>query len=161
MSLDETSERIVVSALKTFLKQGVMRASLTDVAYEAGVTRITVYRHFGDKQGIVEAVCRHVAGIFRRAAAGRPDDLTAQIDLRLKRLGEELASLPPGNLLARLRRDSPLVPGCIRGVPSSSREARWTRSSSRPCPRPRGSTRFAQGSIFKSQRRCSELASWD
>jgi len=101
MSLDETAERIVVSALKTFLKQGVKRSSLADVAYEAGVTRITVYRHFGDKQGIVEAACRHVAAIFRRAAEGCPDDATALIDVRLKRLGEELAGLPPGNLLAR------------------------------------------------------------
>jgi AcrR family transcriptional regulator len=110
MSLDETAERIVVSALKTFLKQGVKRSSLADVAYEAGVTRVTVYRHFGDKQGIVEAACRHVASIFRRAAEGRPDDSTAQIDVRLRRLGEELAGLPPGNLLARFEEIRRLYP---------------------------------------------------
>jgi AcrR family transcriptional regulator len=100
MSVDGTAERIVLAALKTFLKQGVKRASLADVAYEAGVTRITVYRHFGDKQGIVEAACRHVARIFQRAAEGNLADTSAQIDARLKRLGDELALLPPGNLLA-------------------------------------------------------------
>jgi AcrR family transcriptional regulator len=101
MSVDETAERIVFSALKTILKQGVRRASLTEVAFEAGVTRITVYRYFGGKQGLVDAVCRHVACIFRRATDGSPTDSTAQIDARLKRLAEELARLPPGNLLAQ------------------------------------------------------------
>jgi AcrR family transcriptional regulator len=101
MSVGETAERIVVSALKTFLKQGVKRSSLTEVAFEAGVTRVTVYRYFGEKQGLVEAVCRHVACIFRRAAEGSPADSSAQIDARLKRLGDELALLPPGNLLSQ------------------------------------------------------------
>ena len=71
MSVDETNERIVFAALTAFLKQGVKRSSLTDVAYEAGVTRITVYRYFGDKQGLVEAVCRHVAGIGGCAKPGK------------------------------------------------------------------------------------------
>ncbi len=119
MSVDETAERIVFSALKTFLRQGVKRSSLTDVAYEAGVTRITVYRHFGEKQGLVEAVCRQVAGIFQRAAEGDPTDSTAQIDVRLKRLAEELARLPPGNFWARfeeIRRLYPAVYEEFRGA---------------------------------------------
>jgi AcrR family transcriptional regulator len=111
MSVDETAERIVVSALKTFLKQGVKRSSLTEVAFEAGVTRVTVYRYFGEKQGLVEAVCRHVACIFRRAAEGSPADSSAQIDARLKRLGDELALLPPGNLLSQFDEIRRLYPG--------------------------------------------------
>ena len=110
MSADETSERIVLSALKAFLKQGVKRSSLTDVAYEAGVTRITVYRYFGDKQGLVEAVCRHVAGVFRRAAEGSPGDSVPDVDARLKRLGDDLGRLPPGNLLARFEEIRRLYP---------------------------------------------------
>jgi AcrR family transcriptional regulator len=100
MSVDETAERIVVSALKIFLQQGVKRSSVTEVAFEAGVTRVTVYRYFGEKQGLVEAVCRHVASIFRRAAEGSSADSVAQVDARLERLGEDLARLPSGNLLA-------------------------------------------------------------
>ncbi len=112
MSVDETAERIVFSALKTFLKRGIKRSSLTDIAFEAGVTRTTVYRYFGDKTGLVAAVCRHVAGIFQRAAEGSPADSTVQVDARLKRLGEELAYLPSGNLLAHfdeIRRLYPAV----------------------------------------------------
>jgi AcrR family transcriptional regulator len=101
MSVDETNERIVFAALAAFLKQGVKRSTLTDVAYEAGVTRVTVYRYFGDKQGLVEAVCRHVAGVFRRAAEESQGNSMSDVDLRLKKLGEELGRLPPGNVLAR------------------------------------------------------------
>ncbi len=109
MSVDETAERIILSALKVFIKLGVKRSSLTDLAYEAGVTRITVYRYFTDKQGVVAAACRHLADIYRRAAEG-PDDSSAQIDARLKRFGEELALLPPGNLLARFEEIRRLYP---------------------------------------------------
>jgi AcrR family transcriptional regulator len=110
MSVDETAERIALAALKIVLKQGVKRSSLTDVAFEAGVTRITVYRYFGGKQGLVEAVCRHVACIFRRTAEGDAADSAAQIDARLKRFGEELAQLPPGNWVARLEEIRRLYP---------------------------------------------------
>jgi len=101
MGVDDTVHRVVLAALSTFLKRGVKRSSLTEIAFEAGVTRITVYRHFGDKTGLVEAVCHHVAAIFRRVAEGSDTDTSAQIDARLKRCGEELSLLPPGNLLAQ------------------------------------------------------------
>lgn len=101
MRVDDTAERIVYSALKIFLEQGVRRSTLTEVAFEAGLTRITVYRYFGDKTGLVQAVCRRVARVFQRVAEGDPSDSMVQIEARLKRFGEEFAQLPPGNLLAQ------------------------------------------------------------
>jgi AcrR family transcriptional regulator len=102
MSTNNTANKIVVAAISTLIKQGVKRASLADVAYEAGVTRVTIYRYFGEKKGLIEAVCRHLADIFRQAAEEKPHESTPDIDSRLERLGEELGRLPPGNLLARL-----------------------------------------------------------
>jgi AcrR family transcriptional regulator len=110
MRCDKTSERIVLAAVEIFLTRGVKRSSLAEVAFEAGVTRITVYRYFGNKQGLVEAVCRHVAAVFQRAAEGSPGDNTLQIDARLSRMGEELGSLSPGNLLARFEEIHRLFP---------------------------------------------------
>ena len=110
MSVDETAERIAYSALKIFLKQGVKRSSLTDVAFEAGVTRITVYRYFEGKPGLVDAVCRHVACIFRRLVEGGCVASMSEVNARLKRLGEALAGLPPGNLLAYLEEVRRLYP---------------------------------------------------
>jgi AcrR family transcriptional regulator len=123
MKVDETADRIVASALKAFLQRGVRRSSLTDVAYEAGVTRITVYRYFGDKQGLVEAACRRMADVFRRAAEGHPGDSTVEVDARLKRMGEELGRLPPGNLLARFEEIRRLYPAAYEEYRAARQEA--------------------------------------
>ena len=131
MGVDETSDRIVLSALAVFLRQGVRRSSLTDVAFEAGITRITVYRYFGDKRGLVEAVCRHVGGIFRRAAEGHPHDTAAQIDARLSHLGEELGRLRPGNWLACFEEIRRLYPAVHEEFPRRGKR-HWTGFSNRP-----------------------------
>jgi AcrR family transcriptional regulator len=110
MSVDDTAHRIVLSALKLYLARGVRHSSLSDVAYEAGVTRITIYRYFGDKRGLVEAVCNHQAEIFLRAAAGTPGESSAEVDARLIRLCEELGGLPPGNLLGAIEEIHRLYP---------------------------------------------------
>jgi len=101
MSIDQTAEKIVLAAIAVFLGRGVKGSSLNDVAFEAGVTRITVYRYFGDKLGLIRAVCRRVGEIFQRAAEGDPQDTFAQIDQRMNRLAAELGRLPQGSLLAR------------------------------------------------------------
>ncbi|MES0329513.1 MAG: TetR/AcrR family transcriptional regulator, partial [Dehalococcoidales bacterium] len=45
----QTSERIVLAALGLFLLQGISKTTIGEVSGQAGVTRVTVYRHFGDK----------------------------------------------------------------------------------------------------------------
>ena len=110
MASDNTSGRILLSALECFLRQGVRKTNLTEVAFEAGVTRVTVYRCFGDKEGLVRAVCLQLAGLFRQAAETAPDDSVLSVDQRLTRLGEELGQLPSGNLLARLEEIRRLYP---------------------------------------------------
>lgn len=123
MTNDATSGRIVTAALTLMLRQGVKRTSLKDVANEAGVTRITVYRYFGNKRGVIAAVCRHLGDIFRRAAEGSPGDSPLDIDSRLGQLGEDFGSLPPGNLLARfeeIRRLHPAAYEELRAVRENS-----------------------------------------
>lgn len=110
MQADVTAERIVLAALGLILQQGVKRASLADIAFQAGVTRITVYRYYGDKRGLVRAVCTRIAAIFREAAEGGPAESVREMDQRLNRLGIELSSLPKGNLLARLEEINRLYP---------------------------------------------------
>ena len=102
MQTDETTDRIVRSALDLILSRGISGTNLASVASHAGVTRVTVYRHFGDKRGLMLAVCMRIASVFERAAAGEPAETIEQVDARLNRLGTELAALPKGNLLARL-----------------------------------------------------------
>lgn len=110
MAIDTTSERIASAALGLFLVQGVKKTNLDEVAFQAGVTRVTVYRYFGDKNGLVRAVCMRIASIFQQAAEGGPSDSMQAVEARLNRLGTELTALPQGNLLLRLNEIRRLYP---------------------------------------------------
>jgi len=110
MEIDATASRIVSAAMELFLARGVKRVSVTDVAYRAGITRVTVYRHYGDKRGLVAAVCGQIAAVFQRAANGTEGESMREIDERLNCLGLELRALPQGNLLACLEEISRLFP---------------------------------------------------
>jgi AcrR family transcriptional regulator len=110
MSVDTTLERITTAALTLFLSGGVKKTDLAKVAYQAGVARITVYRYFGDKKGVVQAVCRRIVASFQKAAEDGDVSSSAQLDFRLNRLGEELGNLPKGNLLACLEEIRRLYP---------------------------------------------------
>jgi AcrR family transcriptional regulator len=110
MVTDTTADRIIESALASFLDVGVKKTGIADVAYRAGLTRVTVYRHYGNKRGLVRAVCARLAAIYQQAADEGADKTTEGIDRRLNRLGEEMRALPPGNLLARLEEIHRLYP---------------------------------------------------
>ena len=99
---ETTSDRIVTAALQLFARQGVKKTDLGEVAHQAGVTRVTVYRYFGDKRGLVRAACLRIVAAFQRAADDSPAGSLPDLDERLNRLGAELSALPQGNLLLRL-----------------------------------------------------------
>lgn len=53
---EATRESILDSAEQVFMDKGVARASLEEIAREAGVTRGAVYWHFRNKQDILDAL---------------------------------------------------------------------------------------------------------
>ena len=53
---DPTTERILDAALAEFVDFGLRRTTVDDVARRAGVGRMTIYRRFGRKEALVEAV---------------------------------------------------------------------------------------------------------
>jgi AcrR family transcriptional regulator len=53
---DTTSRRILDAALDAAAASGLRHLTLDDVARRAGVGRVTVYRRFGDRQGLIEAL---------------------------------------------------------------------------------------------------------
>jgi len=57
----ETRDRILDTAEKVFLKKGVARTSLADVADAAGVTRGAIYWHFKNKADLFEAMMDRVS----------------------------------------------------------------------------------------------------
>ncbi len=104
-----SAERIVNAALDLVLAQGVKKTSLEEVAQRAGVTRVTVYRYFRDKKGLVRAVCRQVVGVFQ-AAARCCRDGPQDLESCLTRIGQALRDMPGGQLLARLEEIGRLYP---------------------------------------------------
>lgn len=52
----ETSARILDAALSLYLEFGLRRTTMDDVARQAGIGRVTVYRHYADKNALFQAV---------------------------------------------------------------------------------------------------------
>lgn len=57
--IDETRQRITEAAVRLHTGVGPSRASIAAIAEEAGVTRLTVYRHFPDQEALFAACMNH------------------------------------------------------------------------------------------------------
>ena len=94
-----TRETILFAALELFLQRGIKKTSVEDVARRAGVTRVTVYRYFADKEALVRAAVLRIEQVFQDANR----DLVANPELSeasvMEQIGRELGRLPPGDLL--------------------------------------------------------------
>ncbi|NUT48845.1 MAG: TetR/AcrR family transcriptional regulator [Saccharothrix sp.] len=70
------------AALAVFLREGYSRANVDVIAAEAGVSKQTVYNHFGDKQRLFQAVMR--AARANADAGATIDDTLLRRPSRLK-----------------------------------------------------------------------------
>lgn len=73
-STDETEERTLDAALEVLTEFGFRRSSMEEVARRAGLSRVTIYRKFADKDALVQAVilreCRRsLSSIVQEIAA--------------------------------------------------------------------------------------------
>ena len=59
-TLEDSRARILASARVLFSQRGSGEVTMAEVAEEAGVSRATVFNHFGSKSGLVEAVTEGV-----------------------------------------------------------------------------------------------------
>ncbi|MGA8746596.1 MAG: TetR family transcriptional regulator [Solirubrobacterales bacterium] len=63
---DEVSGRILAAAIQQLEDFGVRRFTIDDVARRAGISRVTIYRHFPKKDRLVEAALLHELHRFLR-----------------------------------------------------------------------------------------------
>lgn len=72
-----TSTAILDATLVVLTRSGLAKLALEDVADEAGVSRQTVYRHFGSRDGLIAATVvreeEELLGLVREAAEGVTD----------------------------------------------------------------------------------------
>lgn len=108
-------EKIVNSALSLFSTQGITATTTKQIAEEAGVNEVTLFRQFGSKQGLLLAVLKEAPILAKMQAAiadigGEGDPLIAYGASSLALLGEvpellrsligEAGQSPPENLQA-------------------------------------------------------------
>lgn len=72
---ERTRERIVEVAHACIRQVGIRRLAMDAVAGEAGLSRAALYRHFPNKQALVDAVLEHNARRFRLELAAVLDGL--------------------------------------------------------------------------------------
>ncbi|WP_245568472.1 TetR/AcrR family transcriptional regulator [Nocardia concava] len=118
---DDIETRILDAALVQFQKVGVKKTTIEDVAKQAGVDRVTVYRRLGSRDDLVQAVVsREVATLLAELASmpERHTDLeglvadvfvTVITRWRAHPLVERLLAVEPERILVKLTVDGAAV----------------------------------------------------
>jgi AcrR family transcriptional regulator len=71
-SQQRTREALLDAADEELSRDGLSNASLESVAAKAGVTKQTLLRHFGSKEGLIEAAIRRASELVRKERARAP-----------------------------------------------------------------------------------------
>ncbi|TDO51095.1 TetR family transcriptional regulator [Kribbella sp. VKM Ac-2571] len=71
----ERRAALIAAAARAFVRGGFAATGLDEVATEAGISRVLIYRHFESKAELYEAVLADVSDRLR-VATGHPDHLT-------------------------------------------------------------------------------------
>ncbi len=79
---DERRAQIQGAAAAAFVRAGFAATSIEDVAAEAGITKVIVYRHYAGKEDLYRSILDEVVGELAAAreaatASARPDDPSA------------------------------------------------------------------------------------
>lgn len=85
---ERTHALLLDAGLRVFLRRGFLAATVEEIAADAGFTRGAVYKHFGGKEGLWQAI-----------SAARAEALLAGLRTALERVGsraELVALLNPG-----------------------------------------------------------------
>ncbi|MBE9205747.1 TetR/AcrR family transcriptional regulator [Nostoc sp. LEGE 06077] len=84
-AITQKQEQILQGAIRVFLREGYARTSMDRVSAEAGVSKQTIYSHFGDKEGLFKALMERLTltcfqSIFSNTQLhGEPEGLLRQV----------------------------------------------------------------------------------
>jgi AcrR family transcriptional regulator len=67
--MDSTRDRIFTVALSLFAERGYNAVGVQDICEASGITKPTLYYHFGNKRGLLDAIAAERYGVFVRSAA--------------------------------------------------------------------------------------------
>jgi AcrR family transcriptional regulator len=86
-----TRERLLAAALKVFSRDGLHGATTRAIAQEAGVSEVTLFRHFQTKEGLLEALMKSMlaaAAVEHAAAADHAQWSSGSLRVNLLRYAE-------------------------------------------------------------------------
>ena len=134
--VDATRQRITEAAMRLHTTVGPSQASIAAIAEEAGVTRLTVYRHFRDADEIFEACTGHWWSLHPRPDAAR----WSKVRDRPKRTRQALLELyawydETGDDLTPIERDIDWIPARARASRDAAQAAVVDGIIGRPLPR--------------------------
>ena len=92
----ETRQQIIDAAYTLFYQRGFMRTGVDAIANEAGITKRTLYQHFGSKDELIEAVLAHQHQMALERIRRWADCITGKPDQMVKMLFEKLAQWAAG-----------------------------------------------------------------
>jgi AcrR family transcriptional regulator len=106
-----TRDRILDAARDLLATRGVRRTTMEDVADRAGISRVTVYRYFGDRVRLIRSAALQTAEALEAVAADMGSEAAPDVEAYLGRIGEAVMQLPAGVMgaMAELQRVHPEV----------------------------------------------------
>lgn len=107
----DTRERILDSAAELFAERGYGGTTTRAIAERAGVNEVTLFRHFGNKQGVLVSLTERFAErSAARNVAELPDPADIESTLLAIARNEIEASIENGGVALRLAFDAKSVP---------------------------------------------------
>ncbi|WP_299323175.1 TetR/AcrR family transcriptional regulator [Parasphingopyxis sp.] len=88
---ERKTEAILDAAREAFFGQGYAAASIERIAEQAGVSKVTIYKRFGDKAGLLEALVRRQADNMT-TTIGEANRDAATLEVQLVNFGFTLLS---------------------------------------------------------------------
>lgn len=101
-SEDSTAARIIDAARNQLELFGIQRTTMDDVARRAGVSRVTVYRHFENKDVLVDAVIMREVRRFLRELGEFADNFDDDEEQIVEAFGFIVTTLRNNRLVQRL-----------------------------------------------------------
>jgi AcrR family transcriptional regulator len=151
-------ERLIAAATEAFAEHGADDVSLEEIARRAGVGIGTLYRHFPNRQALLEAVYKdQVDGLEALAAklltAESPGDALAEWMRAFLAFGRTKRSLSAA-LVSTLGKDSELLSACskaLRGCTDSLLQRAQQAGAARPDVQSADVLRLAHGLIMAAE----------
>ena len=72
-STQRKREKIINAAIALFIRNGVKKTTMQELAALANVSKVTIYKYFGDKDTLYAAVCGEICGQYDRALQTKID----------------------------------------------------------------------------------------